>query len=259
MQNRYAGDVGDFGKFALLRSLFGNTKHRIGVIWYLFPDEDHNNDGGYVDYVDKQNFLDCDQDLCKILRKVLAGERSVSSLEKTGLLPSNTVFFSDVLDSHLRYPSQSHKDKDERECGRKDWLKNATQSVSNCKVLFLDPDNGFEIASCPKINQKKSGKFAYYSEISALAKDKHVCVIYHHLNRHKNHGTHSSQIKSRISELRNRINPSGQIFALRFRPYSPRAYFILTDSTEETLMKKTIHDFLQSPCGKQHWDSYETG
>ncbi|HJX30928.1 MAG TPA: hypothetical protein VJ624_03640 [Thermodesulfobacteriota bacterium] len=250
--------MGDFGKFSLLKSLFGNTNHKIGVIWYLFPDELHNNDGGHTNYVDKQSFLDCDKNLCEILKKVLAGERSVAALEKAGLLPGNTVFFSEQLDFHLRYSSQSHIDKEERECRRKDWLKNANQSVSNCKVLFLDPDNGLQIASCPKINQMKSGKFAYYSEISVLAKDKHVCIIYHHLNRHKNHGTHSVQIKTRVSELREQINPSSQIFALRFRPYSPRAYFILTDSQEEPPIKNKIYNFLQSQCGK-HWDSYVVG
>jgi len=258
MQDRYAGDVGDFGKFALLRYLFANTSHKIGVIWYLFPNESHNNDGGHIGYVNERRFLDCDKDLFERLKKVLAGKRSVASLEKAGLLPDNTVYFSEPLDFHIRYSSQRHKDKDEREFRRQDWQKNANQSVSECNVVFLDPDNGLQIASCPKINRMGSGKFSYYSEISVLAKDKRVCVVYHHLNRHKNHGTHLNQIKTRICELREYINPSGQIFALHFRPYSPRAYFILTNSQEESPMRKRIRYFLQSPCGKQ-WDSYEEG
>jgi len=61
MQDRYAGDVGDFGKFALLRYLFSNANYKIGVIWYRFPDESHNNDGGQIDYVNKSSFLDCDK------------------------------------------------------------------------------------------------------------------------------------------------------------------------------------------------------
>jgi hypothetical protein len=258
MQDRYAGDVGDFGKFSLLKFLFSNTNHKLGVIWYLFPDELHNNDGGHTHYVDEHRFLDCDKDLCERLKGVLTGKRSVAKLEKAGLLPGNTVFFSEKLNFHLRYSSQNHIDKEERERGRKDWLKNANQSVSKCKVLFLDPDNGLQISSCPKINQMKSGKFAYYSEISVLAKDKHVCIIYHHLNRHKKHGTHLAQIRTRVSELRKHINPSGQIFALRFWPYSPRAYFILTDSQDETPIKNKIHNFLKSQYGK-HWDSYTVG
>ncbi len=258
MQDRYAGDVGDFGKFALLRSLFDNSSHRIGVIWYLFPDESHNNDGGHIDYVEKQNFLECDTCLCGKFNNILTGKRSVKALEKAGLLPDNTVFFSERLDYHLKYSSQSGNDKDKRQRERVDWIGRANQSVSGCNVLFLDPDNGLEIASCQKLHQIKSGKFAYYSEVKELWKDKHACVIYHHLNRHKNHGTHSDQIKARVDELRKRINPSGQIFALRYRPYSPRAYFILTDSQVETPIKNRIHAFLQSSCGKQ-WDSYEAG
>ena len=37
MQDRYAGDVGDYVKFALLRHFA--TDHRLGVAWYLYPDE----------------------------------------------------------------------------------------------------------------------------------------------------------------------------------------------------------------------------
>ena len=37
MQNRYAGDVGDFGKIGLLRQLAAAGYH-IGVNWYLAPD-----------------------------------------------------------------------------------------------------------------------------------------------------------------------------------------------------------------------------
>lgn len=32
MQDKYAGDVGDFGKFSLLKNLFRNLKYKIGVI-----------------------------------------------------------------------------------------------------------------------------------------------------------------------------------------------------------------------------------
>lgn len=258
MQDRYAGDVGDFGKFALLRYLFANGSYRIGVIWYLFPNESHNNDGGHIGYAHERRFLDCDNDLGESLQKVLAGKRSVASLEKAGVLPAKTVYFSELLDFHIRHPSQTHEDKGARENGRIDWLTNANQRVSDCNVLFLDPDNGLQIASCQKMNQMKSGKFAYYSEISVLAKDKQACVIYHHLNRHRKHGTHSNQIRTRVCELREYINPSGRIFALRFQPYSPRAYFILTNIQKEGFVKKRISDFLRSPCGR-HWDSYEEG
>ena len=47
MQNRYVGDVGDFGKYALLRRI-GKAGLSLGVNWYLTPDESHNSNGKYT-------------------------------------------------------------------------------------------------------------------------------------------------------------------------------------------------------------------
>ena len=49
MQDRYTGDIGDFGKLGLLRWL--STSLSIGVNWYLVPDESHNGDGRHTNYV----------------------------------------------------------------------------------------------------------------------------------------------------------------------------------------------------------------
>ena len=49
MQNRYTGDIGDFGKLGLLRVLH-SAGLSIGVNWYLTPDETHNGDGRHIAY-----------------------------------------------------------------------------------------------------------------------------------------------------------------------------------------------------------------
>ena len=51
MQNRYAGDIGDFGKYGLLRSLARGTELSPGVCSYLHPDEDQRNDGSHTQYL----------------------------------------------------------------------------------------------------------------------------------------------------------------------------------------------------------------
>lgn len=43
MQDRYAGDVGDFVKLGLLRAISPGRK--LGVAWYRYQDEAHNGDG----------------------------------------------------------------------------------------------------------------------------------------------------------------------------------------------------------------------
>ena len=161
-----------------------------------------------------------------------------------------------MLNGHLKFPSQKKIDKEKRRLSREEWIRKALISVSGCNVLFLDPDNGLQIASCSKIHQLKSGKFAYLGEIKELVEDKITATIYHHLNRH---GTHEEQIRTRVAELRKSINPSGKIFAVRFRPYNPRAFFIITVKTEENRIARKLNDFLNNSSHAEFWDSYYVG
>ena len=53
MQNRYVGDLGDFGKYGLLRALcvpgdaLGGPELSLGIVWYLVPDETRTGDGNF--------------------------------------------------------------------------------------------------------------------------------------------------------------------------------------------------------------------
>lgn len=55
MQNRYTGDIGDFSKLGLLRTLH-SAGLSIGLNWYLTPDETHNSDGRHVGYLRRDGF-----------------------------------------------------------------------------------------------------------------------------------------------------------------------------------------------------------
>ena len=56
MQNRYVGDIGDFVKLGLLRAL--SPDYKLGVVWYLVPDEAHNGDGRHIEYLEDQKRRD---------------------------------------------------------------------------------------------------------------------------------------------------------------------------------------------------------
>lgn len=255
MQDRYSGDVGDFGKFSLLRNLLPQNEFKLGVVWYLCPNESHNNDGRHIEYLDKNEYLTCDINLRNKLKDITGNKRSVQGLEQSKILPVNTIFFSEKLDFHIKNLSQSQHDKAARLNNRLKWFNNAVDAVSNCNAVFLDPDNGLEIKSCNKMSMIKSGKFAYYTEVSRLFENKDICIIYHHMNMNS---PHPKQIEDRILELRNKVNPSGKIFSARFKPYSPRAYFILTKDIKEQSIYLNFKNFLNSPCGI-HWDCYSEG
>jgi hypothetical protein len=71
VQDRYAGDLGDYLKFGLLRWLAppgAPASPRLGVVWYRTADETHNGDGKHIAYLDPGHrssgrFRDLDPDL----------------------------------------------------------------------------------------------------------------------------------------------------------------------------------------------------
>ena len=51
MKNQYVGDIGDYGKYGLLRFL-SNRGIKIGINWYLTED-DKSSDGKFIEYLKK--------------------------------------------------------------------------------------------------------------------------------------------------------------------------------------------------------------
>jgi hypothetical protein len=117
MQDRYAGDIGDYFKFALLRCLEpGASRQTLGVAWYRVPNEQGNEDGKYTLYTENPDYW---RGLCLAIFTELAriardgAGRSVAALQATGLL-GKTVFHSDYVPT----PAAAHR---ERERGK--WFK----------------------------------------------------------------------------------------------------------------------------------------
>ena len=55
MKNQYVGDIGDYGKYGLLRFL-AERGIQIGVNWYLTKDEKNKlGDGKFTDYLEQEN------------------------------------------------------------------------------------------------------------------------------------------------------------------------------------------------------------
>ena len=122
MQNRYVGDVGDFGKYGLLRCLAQDL--RLGVVWYLTPGECCRNDGKHVDYLQKPDqFRDCDPDLSNRLKAIVESEhRCVHRVQTEGVLSAGTAVYHELLHfpPHLLRPAR-------KDWGRL-WLAGALQA-----------------------------------------------------------------------------------------------------------------------------------
>jgi hypothetical protein len=222
MQNRYVGDVGDYGKYALLRHLCGSDKGlfiRLAVVWCLFPDETFNNDGKHISYLRNREFAKLDPDLHGALNLIVSqGRRDISNVAKSCGLPPSTVFFTQpVLFSGDRRATPA-----ERIRYRDAWLHECLHQTQNCELIFFDPDNGLEIPSVSK-HHPKAGKYIYWDELALFWSRGDTLLIYHHLNR-------TAPATQQIQMLKFRFNSvfkQAAVVPLVFRRGSSRVFWLL--------------------------------
>ena len=101
MQNRYAGDVGDFGKLGMLRCI-EKSGIIIGVNWYLVEDESHNQDGKHIGYLKNKEFLDLDEELRTSLASIITNnQRTINQLDQHYAKKVDHLLLSLVLHDNM--------------------------------------------------------------------------------------------------------------------------------------------------------------
>ena len=88
MKNPYFGDINDYRKYGLLRSVLAASRMSLFVAWMLTED-DGSSDGGRIDYLQEpERWSRFDPELFETLRKAVIeeGRRDVKVLEQSGLL-----------------------------------------------------------------------------------------------------------------------------------------------------------------------------
>ena len=246
MQNRYVGDVGDFGKYGLLRWLCGMTgpelsdedRLRLGVLWYLYHDFD--SAGASVGYLAKpQDFSACDPDLYDFLGELVKyGNRNLRSVQQSGILP----FTTDYYERSLVYPDASRRTF--REALRRNWLEGAVSSVKESDFIFADPD--VSIAGDRDSLTKKSPyemdgpKYVFWEDLKCFWKEKKSLVIYNQMPRFFSDAENEERIRRICYHLGNEL--PARVKALYFTEGSKRAYFLAcqSDPRHSILMQRMI-------------------
>lgn len=213
MQNKYAGDIGDYLKLGILRALAPGK--RLGVAWWLHPDGGPVGDGRHTKYLEAGlDWRLYDPPLFDHLRGVVGrGKRHVAALQDPAILPG-AVFAAEQIPI-TGAPSS-------RPANRAAWFARVKTALSGCDLVFADPDNGIEPAGY-KPTMGNAGKSITWAEIAALRAPGRALVIYHHQTRFK--GGHLAEIEHLARGLRAR--GFGAVDALRASPYSPRVFFLL--------------------------------
>lgn len=227
MQNRYAGDVGDFGKLGLLRQI-SSAGLRVGVNWYLVPDENGANDGKHIGYLSDARFSNCDDMLRDALKQLVENERSVLSLEALNLL-NNAIYEH----APLGLPSQGFS--------RQAWHGHALKALAPADVVFLDPDNGL-LTKSVSIGAAKSIKYVTPVEIKDYYQLGKSVIFYNHRCREKE----TSYLK-RFEWLRHEpITKDATIVGIKFSRGTVRDYIFVMQPCHALEICKSVDKLLES-------------
>ncbi len=242
MQDGYTGDIGDFGKYGLLRALTGaevEPPHCLGVVWYRTPNEAHLSDGGSVDYLlpdREEEYSPCDPVLYDALRTlVMSGDRSIAAVRIREILPASTVFYESLL-------SYVGAERGRKVSVRTAWAEQALAATASCDLVFLDPDNG--IHDGPVDGGTSELKWVRIDELRPYLTRGQSLVVYHHLGRT---ASHAEQIQQKREELQSSLALADPPFAIRMTRGSPRAFFVLPSPAHRARVTTALQQFLAGP------------
>ena len=237
MQDRYAGDIGDYGKIGLLKML-AKQGFDIGVNWYRVQPlgVEMNADGTYKQNDGKHLIPDklreCDPALADTLTGIATGDnRSISAIQKADLIPGACYY-----DEPLSVPDRGQ------------WHENAKKMLAGANLVFLDPDNGLQVKSVGE-RSAKSVKYAFYREVEDYLNDKKSVLIYNHRRR--------LPAKEYFDDIENMLQKEVKVYrysiqAITFTKGSIRDYFAVPASREHAEMIKAAFTEMTDSLWGQH-------
>ncbi len=259
MQNRYVGDVGDFGKFGLLRFLSGMTdsspepKLRIGLVWCLHHDEKHTSanrvkisaDGRHISYLrrtatnDRSEYRNCDVNLWEGLRDLVYRDgRCVHCAENARFLPGDTAYYSDQLHLFKAMPRDLMKQV------RAAWVKGAFKAMSGLDIVCFDPDNG--IGADKKMYSKDGAKYVYLKELKLFWERDQSLVVYHHMAQGRTARAQTLEVADTL-----RAEFEVEAIPLLFSRGTSRVFFVVPQPDEkEAVIEARIERLLDTGCNR---------
>lgn len=229
MQDAYAGDIGDYGKLALLRTIARTSLLRLGVHWWRAAASPNQRDGRFVGYLTspegEKRYRVPDPELYDGLRSlVVSGRRSVPGLQGLALLPKETRYFGELL-------SYAGVRLESREAHRSAWLARSLDALDGSDVLLLDPDNGLETDSV-SIRRIGALKYVFRQEAEVLAKGRSL-ILYQHIARN---GDARTQIARRLRVLGEKPGP----FAVQHHRGTSRAYLFFPRPEHRPVLQHAV-------------------
>ena len=271
MQHKYVGDIGDFGKYALLNHLQAESGLSLGVVWYLtnpeHTDAEHQaKDGKHIRYLgldmtdngtiievcptqDGISLQKLDNKLYSKLKKIIQNDRSIYSIEREQIVNEGAIFFSEELSLGRKLNPRKRKQ------ARETWLNRAMQKIEQAGIVFLDPDNG--LAKAGRTGTRfTDAKYVLHEDLKCFWGDgTRTLVLYHHPDRSRDH---DSQIADCTKEIEKMLTGSS-VYPIRYRHGTSRVYFVIVPESAGKLWSGYLGDFsdLEWPVSEKSSTDFE--
>jgi hypothetical protein len=171
MKNQYFGDINDYKKYGLIRSLTQNGVISTAICWMLTPDDD-SKDGSKREYLNNpKKHKTHDEKLYNTLVELSKKPDwpNINLFEDSEIM-SNTRYFSEII------PEQC--------CERKRYFKRFFEIAEGVELVFFDPDTGIEKPSLES-KSKEATKYLFWEEAAQAYLEGHSLLIYQHFPREK--------------------------------------------------------------------------
>lgn len=234
MKNQYCGDIGDYGKYGLLRYL-AQKGIKIGINWYLTRNDD-SNDGKFTAYLDKESERKYDPIIFDALKKIVSKEnKNVQMIEAANLIPGAVYFDESLNTGTIIAPTKREKE-------RALWHQKALEKLKEVELIFADPDNG-SIGS-KSLTDKSAEKYIFPAEIMQYYQQGQNVVYYCQKARRTYEQWHKTK-----SEMQQYL-PDARVCVLTYHRGTQRSYIFVIHPKDYKRYINLIYSFLDSSWRK---------
>ena len=184
MQEHYLGDVHDFVKYAFLRSLSEQLGWRLGVNWYHTRTDPDSSDGDNRAYLSSgPELANWKPDLFKRIEGLQdLSDRRFGRVSELGILPACTIYYEDQIPT----------------VDRKAWHESAQKALKDSCMVFLDPDNGFQVKS---METRTRPKYTLFQEAVDFLRDDKVVITIQFASRSEPLVNYARKRRSELHEI----------------------------------------------------------
>ena len=221
MQDNYVGDIGDYGKYGLLKAVCAEGI-TLSVNWYrVIPKHiSKQEDGKYTSYLSMpRQYRVYDPVLFDSLGQMIEVEhdRRIARIEQESLFQA--TYFSEAIG-----------------VDRGKWHKQALRKTQFSETVFLDPDNGLETVTMYRTNSATE-KHVKWMELKDYYTRGQNVILY----QHRPQMISKEKCIEGILYFQDTCLMADAMKVLEFPKYTNRFYFIFLHKNYETAFAKICH------------------